>query len=198
MLRRTFIESPNSSSRPYGINDVVGVIIHHTASQGWTGRAIAEFFARPSAQVSAHFVIGERGDIYQCVPLARAAWHAGHARYDFNKDGSIGANEHAVNSRTVGIELCNRGDGRDDYPDAQVKAAAKVIRYCDQKCPHLRLRNVTDHEAVSTSGKIDVTANFPAAKLFWWILHPYRRVPKDGAYNHLPRWAQKQVDEIKR
>lgn len=196
-LSRKKVWSPNWSPRPNGIADVRGVILHHTASGGDTARAIAEFFARPSAKVSAHFVIGERGDVYQCVALGRAAWHAGTARYDFNDDGRISSDERAVNTHTIGIELCNRGDGRDDFPEAQVKACARVIRFCDERCPNLKLRNVTDHEAVNLRGKVDLQPNFPAAKLFWYILHP-RKAPPAHLYAALPSWAQKQVDEIRR
>ncbi len=198
ILPRKKVWSPNWSPRPNGIKDVWGVLGHHTATPGNSALSVAQFFSNRSALVSAHFVIGEKGDIIQCVDIAHAAWHAGTARYDFDRDGRIDGAERMVNTHTIGVELCNRGDGRDDFPDAQVRAFARVIRWCDERCPNLRLRNVTDHEAVNLRGKIDLQANFPAAKLFWWVLHPYRKVPKDGAYNHLPKWAQRQVDEIKR
>lgn len=189
--------SPNWSNRPNGIKDVWGVILHHTASPGTSAKAISKFFASPTAEVSAHFVIGDDGYTIQCVPLYRAAWHAGSARYDFNRDGRIDMSERAVNTHTIGIELCNRGDGRDDFPDAQVRACAGVIRHCDMKCPNLKLRSVTDHEAVNLRGKIDLQSNFPAAKLFWYIIHP-RTTPPPQTYAALPKWAQRQVDEIKR
>jgi N-acetylmuramoyl-L-alanine amidase len=188
--------SPNWSNRPNGVRDVRGVILHHTATSGKSAVSVANYFANPSAGVSAHFVIGEDGYTIQCVALGRAAWHAGTARYDFNRDGKIGADERAVNTHTIGIELCNKGDGKDDFPDAQVKACAEVIRYCDRKCPNLRLRNVTDHEAVNLRGKIDLRPNFPAAKLFWYIIHPPK--PPSRIYAALPKWAQRQIDEIKR
>jgi N-acetylmuramoyl-L-alanine amidase len=198
MVERT-IRSPNWSPRPRGLLDVYGAILHHTASSGDSAVAIAKMFANPSFEVAAHDVVGDNGLVIHCVSYKHAAWQAGLCRrYDFDRDGVLEAWESAVNTHTIGIELCNRGDGKDSYPDVQVRTCAALIRRYDRLCPNFRLRNVTDHEAVNLRGKIDVQPNFPAARLFWYILHPRKHVPAGGAYKHLPEWAQRQVDEIKR
>jgi len=190
--------SPNWSSRPNGINSVWTVILHHTATGGDTGAAVAAYFATRASQVSAHVVIDEHGEVWHCVPIERAAWHAGQCRrVDWDRDGVLESWEGYVNSISIGIELCNRG-GTDSYPDAQIKSAAQLIRRWDLKCPNLKLRNITDHAAVNLNGKVDVSSTFPAAKLFWWILHPRSPLPSGSIYAKLPEWAQRQVDEIKR
>jgi len=129
------------------------------------------------------------------VALKNAAWHAGTARYDFNDDHTISDEERRVNTHTVGWELCHVPG--QNWPDIQIRALAREVRRADRECPNLKLRNLTDHEAVSLTGKWDVDGSFPAGKMFWYILHPYTDPPAN-IYGALPDWAQRQVDEIKK
>lgn len=201
MIERT-ISSPNWSARPNGLASVYGAILHHTASSGDSAVAVAQMFAQRSFEVAAHDVVddGRHGEVtvVHCVPYRRAAWQAGLCRrYDWDRDGKLEAWEAAVNAHTIGIEICNWGDNEDDYPDRQVRAVARLLRRYDRLCPNFKLRNVTDHEAVNLRGKIDLTSNFPAARLFWYVIHPRTPAPAN-TYSQLPAWAKKQVDEIKR
>ena len=192
-------KSPNWSPRPAGLNSVWGVILHHTATGGNTGQAVANYFSTKASEVSAHAVIDQYGSVWHCVDIVHAAWHAGECRrYDWDRDGKLEDWEGYVNSHTIGIEFCNKGDGHDDFPPAQIKSAALLIRRWDARCPHLDYRNVTDHQAVNLNGKVDLKANFPAALLFWWLVHPTKTPPSNNVYAALPSWARKQVDQIKR
>lgn len=197
MADRTIL-SPNCSSRPNGVRDIYGVVLHHTASAGGSGLAVAKMFAKSSSQVSAHKVVDKDASTYTCVPIAKAAWHAGKCRrYDWDRDGKLEDWESSVNTHTLGIEIVNKGDGKDPFPDKQIKKVASIIRAWDRQCPNLKLRDITDHEAVSLSGKVDLQANFPAALFFWYILHP-RKAPPSNILAHLPGWAQARVREIKK
>ncbi|MFU8881493.1 MAG: N-acetylmuramoyl-L-alanine amidase [Rhodobacterales bacterium] len=75
------------------------VVIHYTAMQ--TAAAALERLCDPGAEVSAHYLICAQGRIWQLVDEDRRAWHAGAGRWGDVRD---------VNSRSVGIELANRGD----------------------------------------------------------------------------------------
>ncbi len=75
------------------------VVLHYTAMA--TAEAALERLRDPSAEVSAHWLIAEDGRLWRLVPEARRAWHAGVAEW---------AGETDVNSRSIGIELANRGD----------------------------------------------------------------------------------------
>jgi len=142
-------------------------------------------------------VVGKPGDIVLNVPLNKAAWHAGLARIDFNGDGDFNdSGEMYVNSSTWGIEVVGSYGG--PWPNRQMYSVAYLIRRADRKCKNFGLRNITDHAAVNLNGKVDVSSTFPAAKLFWWILHPRSPLPSGSIYAKLPEWAQRQVDEIKR
>ena len=53
------------------------------------------------AEVSAHYLISGQGDVTQMVPEHLRAWHAGAGEWDGQDD---------INSRSIGIELDNRGN----------------------------------------------------------------------------------------
>lgn len=54
----------------------------------------------PVAEVSAHYLIGASGTLWQMVPEAARAWHAGAGEW---------AGQDDINSRSIGIELDNTG-----------------------------------------------------------------------------------------
>ena len=74
------------------------IVMHYTA--GWGAESALSTFCRAEARVSAQFVIGRDGKVYQCVPCTEAAWHAGPSVYR----GVRGLNQHSV-----GIEFVNIG-----------------------------------------------------------------------------------------
>lgn len=55
----------------------------------------------PLVEVSAHYLIGDDGRCWQLVAEAQRAWHAGAGQWCGLDD---------INSRSIGIELDNRGD----------------------------------------------------------------------------------------
>jgi N-acetylmuramoyl-L-alanine amidase len=75
------------------------VVIHYTAMQ--SAAAALDRLCDPQAEVSAHYLICEQGRVWQLVDEALRAWHAGAGRWGDVTD---------VNSRSIGIELANRGD----------------------------------------------------------------------------------------
>ncbi|MDB5096490.1 MAG: ampD, partial [Cyanobacteria bacterium RYN_339] len=73
----TQASTPNMDARPAGCK-VDAIVVHDTKSPGVTSAAaIARWFARPDARVSAHYIIGKAGEVVQCVPDEARAWHAG-------------------------------------------------------------------------------------------------------------------------
>jgi N-acetylmuramoyl-L-alanine amidase len=70
----------------------------------------------PAAEVSAHWLIDTDGTATALVPEDRRAWHAGAGRWGDVTD---------VNSRSIGIELQNRGDH--PYGAAQMDALEGLL-----------------------------------------------------------------------
>lgn len=65
---------------------------------------------------SIHYVVGREGDIAQQRPELRTAGHV-----------SFGGVIQYVNRRSIGIELVNRGDGIDPFPEAQMAATRALV-----------------------------------------------------------------------
>ncbi len=74
-------------------------MLHYTAMH--SAAAALERLCDARAEVSAHYLISVTGDLWQMVPEAERAWHAGAGEWAGQED---------INSRSIGIELDNRGD----------------------------------------------------------------------------------------
>jgi N-acetylmuramoyl-L-alanine amidase len=82
-----------------------------------TAEAALARLCDPAAEVSAHWLIGEGGEVFALVPEELRAWHAGAGSWG-------GAGD--VNSRSIGIELQN--DGRSPFPERQMAALERLLR----------------------------------------------------------------------
>jgi len=111
----------------------------------------------PEAQVSAHYLITEEGQVYQLVPEEKRAWHAGQSYWRGTKD---------VNSASIGIELDHPGhaNGYRKFSDAQFQAlvplAARIAKQHD-----IPRANVVGHSDVAPARKTDPGELFPWSRL---------------------------------
>lgn len=94
----TAFPSPNFGDRRGGQRPAL-VVLHYTAMD--SAAAARARLCDPAAEVSAHWLIDRDGKAEQLVDEAARAWHAGAGEW-------AGAGD--VNSRSIGIELQNRGD----------------------------------------------------------------------------------------
>jgi N-acetylmuramoyl-L-alanine amidase len=89
--------SPNFGERRGGQLPEL-VVIHYTAME--SGAAALARLCDPVAEVSAHYLIDTDGAVLRLVEETMRAWHAGAGAWGGRGD---------VNSRSIGIELVNRG-----------------------------------------------------------------------------------------
>lgn len=90
------------------------IVLHYTAM---TDFACARArLCDPIAEVSAHWLVGEDGTAERLVDEKMRAWHAGAGAW-----GGVGD----VNSRSIGIELCNGGD--QPFPAPQMAALERLL-----------------------------------------------------------------------
>ncbi len=137
--------SPNHSPRP---DDVVApdmLILHYTGLP-----TLQESLARlcdPSADVSAHYLISEEGDVHALVPEDRRAWHAGVSYWRGATD---------INSRSIGIELQNPGHefGHRAFPAPQMASLVELSLEILGRYP-IPARHVLGHSDVSPDRKQD-------------------------------------------
>ncbi|MBV0913890.1 N-acetylmuramoyl-L-alanine amidase [Anianabacter salinae] len=89
--------SPNCGPRRNGLRPSL-IVLHYTAMS--SASAALERLCDPAFEVSAHYLIGKDGMLWQLVDEADRAWHAGQGRWAGMDD---------INSRSIGIELDNSG-----------------------------------------------------------------------------------------
>ena len=147
--------SPNESSREGA--DIDTVVLHHTASNN-TAADLATLRSR-SAEVSAHYLIGRDGKIYQLVKDGRKAWHAGVSALR-------GDTSPSVNARSIGIEITNAGDGRTPFTEKQYQALEKLVPWL-MKTYKVPMQNLVGHKdvALPRGRKIDPAENFDFARI---------------------------------
>jgi hypothetical protein len=92
--------------------------------------------------VSAHYLIGRDGTIYQLVAEKNIAYHAGVSK---TPDGRSN-----VNSFSIGIEMVNTKDGK--FTDAQYGALNKLIAKEKQK---YKIKYVLGHDDIAPGRKTD-------------------------------------------
>ncbi|WP_394014335.1 N-acetylmuramoyl-L-alanine amidase [Roseixanthobacter pseudopolyaromaticivorans] len=145
--------SPNYGARKAAIDMV---LLHYTGME--SAEAAIALLRSPAAEVSCHYVVLEDGTIVQMVPEALRAWHAGVSSWEGVTD---------TNSRSIGIEIVNRGHGLGypDFPEVQVTAVGALV--ADIVARHaIRADRVLAHSDVAPMRKDDPGEKFP-----WEVLH---------------------------
>ena len=82
--------------------------------QGSVSSAI-NTFQNPANEVSAHYIVGDRGRVVQCVRHEDIAYHAGNWSY---------------NKHSIGIEHGGDADKRATWTRKKIRASAKLAAYC--------------------------------------------------------------------
>ena len=108
--------SPNFGSRNKSIQ-IDMLLIHYTGLP--STEVSLKRMCDPEMEVSAHYLIDEKGLIYQLVAEKDRAWHAGVSYW---------AGETDTNSRSIGIELQNPGHewGYTPFPNLQMGALREL------------------------------------------------------------------------
>lgn len=154
-----FIASPNVS----GNITPKFIVEHYTA--GWSDASAIATFKNPRSKVSAHLVIGRRGEITQMVPFNVKAWHAGPSRYD----GYSYLNSHSIGIENVNIGYFQKGNGDhwiDPYGRAHTSAELKELGYDPStfiKMPHKRIGSGTYYWPTYTQAQINVNKSIVEA-----------------------------------
>jgi N-acetylmuramoyl-L-alanine amidase len=153
-LPATLDPSPNHGERKGG-RTPDSILLHYTGLP--TGEVALRQLCDPATEVSSHYLVWEDGRLFQLVPEARRAWHAGRG---------IWAGEIDMNDVSIGIEIANSGyrGGSPAYPSTQIET---VIALCQDIIArwHIRPERVLAHSDVSHNRKIDPGEHFPWGQL---------------------------------
>lgn len=142
--------SPNFDSR--GETGIDMLVLHYTDMD--SAEAAIQRLTDKEAGVSAHYVIAEDGKIYQLVDEKERAWHAGESYW---------RGSGAINARSIGIEICNRGHSNDypNFTDAQMQSVIALSQEIVAR-HNIPDRNVVGHSDIAFLRKMD-----PGEKFDW-------------------------------
>lgn len=149
-----FIEAPSCNAGER-ISAVDTVILHYTGMPA--AKDALERMQDAEAEVSAHYMIGENGDIYHLVDEGRCAWHAGVSKWK---------GESGLNDRSIGIELVNPGHefGYRDFPARQIDVLILLLKDIVTRFA-IRPSRVLGHSDVAPRRKEDPGERFPWKRL---------------------------------
>jgi len=130
------------------------LIVLHGTEQTSVARSLRTLKSSNSrGPVSAHYLVGRDGSIYQLVGDEKRAWHAGVGRWGGITD---------VNSASIGIELDN--DGSAAFPDVQIESLLKLL---DDLCTRFSIPSsqIIAHADLAPTRKRDPNVLFPWQRL---------------------------------
>ena len=121
-----FRRSVNRDQRPFEVQGIACIVLHATADEG-DEEAAESWLCEPRSGVSAHLHIRRDGTVVRLVGDHFRAWHAGQSKWRGTPH---------VNDFSLGWELANRNDGREEYTSAQYASVARLAsHYAAQGLP---------------------------------------------------------------
>ncbi|MGH1465895.1 MAG: N-acetylmuramoyl-L-alanine amidase [Cognatishimia sp.] len=127
------------------------VVIHYTAMSD--AQSALNTLCSPENEVSAHYLISSKGDIYQMVDEDKRAWHAGAGCWKGITD---------VNSHSIGIELDNKGNHA--FSEPQMSALEPLLSVILKRW-NIAPSGVIAHSDLAPHRKIDPGKRFDWARL---------------------------------
>lgn len=160
--------SPNFDDRQ---REVDMLVLHYTGMKSST--EALERLCDSEAQVSAHYLLEENGDIYQLVEEEKRAWHAGI---------SFWRGVENVNHNSIGIEIVNPGHefGYRTFTEAQYES---LIPLCKEIKNHW---DIADHNIIGHSDIAPERKQDPGELFNWELL----------ARNNIGLWPNLPISEL--
>jgi hypothetical protein len=157
---------------PYeGERSIKGVILHSADGSSADADLNTLSTGDPDHKVSAHYYVERDGTVHHLVADNDIAWHAGatSGQYaDYN------------NNSTIGIET-QHVDGKQDWPDAQVRSEAHIAARIIQQHPGMTVNDVLGHNDIAGERKQD-PKDFP-----WNDFRGYVQQELAGSGGTVPR-----------
>jgi N-acetylmuramoyl-L-alanine amidase len=144
----TWMASPN-----YDTRRPVLIVLHYTEQQSVQQSLQTLRSSNSGGPVSAHYLIGSDGHIYQLVADERRAWQAGQGRWGTITD---------VNSASIGIELDN--DGHSAFAQPQIDALLRLLTDLTTRW-RIPPTQIIGHEDLAPGRKVDPGPLFPWQQL---------------------------------
>lgn len=113
LLTKTNFRKGNGKQNKY-------LVIHYVGATG-SAEDNCKYFQTAYRGASAHYFVGHKGEVWQCVLDTDISWHCGANNYK---------HPYCRNDNSIGIELCCRkkSDGTWYFEDATVSAAIELTK----------------------------------------------------------------------
>ena len=158
-----FVESPNFSERPGGVEPSLLVIHNISLPPGeFGGSYVVDFFQNNldsskhpyfeeivNLQVSSHLFINRKGDLIQFVDLSKKAWHAGSSEFEGQKE---------CNDFSIGIEL--EGTDTELYSDQQYSSLIDLTKCLKKTYSKITNEGIVGHCDIAPGRKTDPGESF--------------------------------------
>jgi N-acetylmuramoyl-L-alanine amidase len=146
--------SPNMNARADGKKAEL-LILHYTDTL--TTFEALKILQSEERKVSAHYLVGDDGQIMKLVPEEMRAWHAGKSWWEGETD---------INSTSIGIEIQNLGhtNGYVAFPEVQMKSVIELCRDIIQR-NNILPYHVLAHSDIAPERKMDPGELFPWERL---------------------------------
>ena len=161
------------------------LILHGTAG-GTSAEEVANYFANPATEASAHIVIGTDGTPVQCVKFEDAAWANGYpingAKHDAFWDKWINAGIN-LNLISIAIEHCKpHNDNSDQLTPAQQATSFQLVKQlCEQFNIPKRWADenggITGHYSIDGNSRARCPGPYPWDDLFNYLKGPQLMQP---------------------
>ena len=142
--------SPNHGPRRNGLRPSL-IVLHYTAMD--SAEAACARLCDPAAEVSAHYLITGKGETVPLVLEDQRAWHAGAGEWQGQDD---------INSRSIGIELDNRGNH--PFSEPQMVTLETLLRGIMERWS-IPPEGVIGHSDMAPGRKIDPGPRFDWPRL---------------------------------
>ncbi|MCB0801726.1 MAG: N-acetylmuramoyl-L-alanine amidase [Flavobacteriales bacterium] len=151
-FKLNFHQSPNYRK---GINKSnTCIILHHTAGKSF--KSDLNWMLNPESKVSAHYLIGEQGEIAQLVKDKDIAWHAGKSEWNGKSN---------VNNFSIGIE-CSGDTTKKPFTDIQFDALVFLVKKLKKEYD-IPLSDIISHREIAPGRKVDLDPkNFDWEKFY--------------------------------
>lgn len=143
-------KSPNFNDR-VGYDAPNMIVLHYTGME--STKAALERLCDPKSEVSAHYLIDEKGKMHELVSPNNRAWHAGVSYWGGEAD---------INSASIGIEISNCGHdfGYTHFPEKQISVVTKLCKKLMAEYAISPAR-ILGHSDIAPARKIDPGHLFP-------------------------------------
>jgi len=145
-------QSKNYNRRKAG--KIKYIILHYTALADL--KNAVSFLCNKKKKVSCHYLISQKGDVYNLVSDDKRAWHAGLSKWESDND---------INSLSIGVELdFSFNNNNNKYSSKLTNSLIKLLKHISYKY-NISNRNILGHSDIAPLRKIDPGPTFCWKKL---------------------------------